>query len=67
MMKGAGAALPIVDELPNKIKMEGWNNIPIPLKQAFIEIIETFKGLKHSHYENYNAIVEIKRVVNSNQ
>lgn len=45
-MKGPNAPMPCVDELPGKIKPLAWNNIPVPVTNAFEEIIRVFKEFK---------------------
>jgi hypothetical protein len=42
LMKGPNAGLLCVDELPKKIRPNTWNNVPIPVTDAFNEIITVF-------------------------
>ena len=56
-MKGPNASLPIVDDLHVRIKPFTWNNIPLPVCNAFEEIIKTFQEFKKIAFENYNGIV----------
>ena len=41
-MKGPNNIIPFIDNLSIKLSMEEWNNIPIPLKTAFLKICEVF-------------------------
>ena len=66
-MKGPNSKLPCVDELASKIKINQWNNIPIPLKEAFEEMINVFKQFKTYYFSNFNSIVKTQRVINMNQ
>ena len=66
LMRGKGATLPFIDELPERLRMSDWKNIPIPIKEAFEEIFEAFRGLKQVHFENFNDIIATQRAVNAN-
>ena len=67
MMRSKGAPLPFVDKLTDKLNISGWKNIPIPLQQAFEDIIEALMELKQSHFENYNINILTQRAINKNQ
>lgn len=66
-MRGPHFPLPAVDELDKKIKPFTWNNIPLPVAEAFEEIMKVFKEFKTLVFDNFNLIVETQRVVNMNQ
>ena len=66
-MKGPNASLPCVDELTFRMKMTTWNNIPIPIKEAFEQLIFVFKEFKQIHFQSFNTTVTTQRVVNMNQ
>lgn len=66
-MKGPNAQLPFVDEMDGKIKLETWNNIPLPLVDAVRVFQEAFKEVKQLFFLNFNSIVNTQRVVNMNQ
>ena len=65
-MRGPHYPLPCVDELNQKIKPFAWNNIPLPVADAFEEVMRVFKEFKSLVFENFNLIVETQRVVNIN-
>lgn len=67
MMKGPNAPLPCVDDLESKVRPFSWNNIPVPVTEAFDEVIKVFNEFKSLIFENYNMTVETQRVVNMNQ
>jgi len=66
LMKGPNASMPLIDDLPKRIPMHAWRNIPIPLQEALIEIMNVFKELKTYLFQNYNNMVNTQRVVNMN-
>lgn len=55
-MKISTTVIPFIDSLPEKLSMDQWNNIPIPIKTAFLQICDAFEGIKHLYFENFNAI-----------
>lgn len=55
-MKGPNAKMPCIDQLADRLKMNEWNNIPIPIKEAFEEIVGVFVELKKCYFSNFNSI-----------
>ena len=67
LMKGPNAQLEFVDFLEQRLKMKKWNNIPLPLVDAFKVLVEAFEQVKQCYFTNFNSIVNTQRVVNMNQ
>ena len=66
-MKGPNQPFYSIDHLEMKLEPSKWNNIPLPLVEAFEIIVKCFVDLKKETFSNYNDVIRTQRVVNMNQ
>ena len=65
-MKRPNQAFPSIDKLQATLKPKTWNNIPLPLCDAFDQIIKCILDLKTETFSNFNENIRTQRVVNIN-
>ena len=46
LMKGPNHPMPVIDDLPRRIVPKKWKNVPLPIVDAFLEVIRVFTELK---------------------
>ena len=59
MSKGPNAPFPSIDQLVKEIKPDMWNNIPVPVCEAFGQFVNCLVDIKKNIHHNFNENLQI--------